>query len=118
PYVSPTRLGFKSFSLFPHIRQEEDRQDRSVMASLCRSAAMAAGRSVAVRSKSILPKPAPSRRAAPFVRRSIAPALGSVDSLMPLHSAIAAARLRSFIAVDSSCWSWLSQGNIHERLCL
>ncbi|URE23367.1 hypothetical protein MUK42_16918 [Musa troglodytarum] len=80
------------------------------MGSLCRSAAMAAARSVAVRSKSVLPKPAPSRRAAPFVRRSIAPALGSVDSLMPLHSAIAAARLRSFIAVDSSCWSWLSQG--------
>ncbi|KAJ8494149.1 hypothetical protein OPV22_015870 [Ensete ventricosum] len=80
------------------------------MASLCRSAAMAAARSIAVRSKNLLPKPAPSRRAAPIIRRSIAPAPGSVESLMPLHSAIASARLKSFIAVDSSCWSWLSQG--------
>ncbi|KAJ0077584.1 hypothetical protein Patl1_36403 [Pistacia atlantica] len=29
---------------------------------------------------------------------------------MPLHSAIASARLKSSIAVDSSCWSWLSEG--------
>lgn len=36
--------------------------------------------------------------------------LGSVESMMPLHSAIASARLKSSIAVDSSCWSWLSQG--------
>lgn len=36
--------------------------------------------------------------------------LGSVESLMPLHSAIASARLKSYIAVDSNCWSWLSQG--------
>nr|XP_010936263.1 uncharacterized protein LOC105055929 isoform X1 [Elaeis guineensis] len=79
------------------------------MASLCRCAA-AVARSVAVRSKAPLPKPTPSRKAAPFFRRSISPALGSVESLMPLHSAIASARLRSFIAVDSSCWSWLSQG--------
>ncbi|KAB5541437.1 hypothetical protein DKX38_014411 [Salix brachista] len=35
---------------------------------------------------------------------------GSVESLMPLHNAIANARLKSIIAVDSSCWSWLSQG--------
>lgn len=41
-----------------------------------------------------------------------AAALGSVESLMPLHSAVASARLRSFIAVDSSCWSWLSQGQL------
>ncbi|THU58605.1 hypothetical protein C4D60_Mb03t16130 [Musa balbisiana] len=83
---------------------------------LCRSAAMVAARSIAVRSKNLLPKPAPSRRAAPIhdSSRSIAPALGSVESLLPLHSAIASARLKSFIAVDSSCWSWLSQGNNHE----
>ncbi|KAG1341885.1 protein NUCLEAR FUSION DEFECTIVE 6, chloroplastic/mitochondrial [Cocos nucifera] len=80
------------------------------MASLCRCAA-AIARSIAIRSKTPLPKPTPSRRAPPFFRRSNAPALGSVESLMPLHSAIASARLRSFIAVDSSCWSWLSQGN-------
>ena len=36
--------------------------------------------------------------------------LGSVESMMPLHSAIASARLKSNIAIDSSCWSWLSQG--------
>ncbi|RZR91967.1 hypothetical protein BHM03_00020167 [Ensete ventricosum] len=65
------------------------------MASLCRSAAMAAARSIAVRSKNLLPKPAPSRRAAPIIRRSIAPAPGSVESLMPLHSAIASAPLQS-----------------------
>ncbi|MBA0619846.1 hypothetical protein Godav_005643, partial [Gossypium davidsonii] len=28
--------------------------------------------------------------------------------MMPLHSAIASARLQSSIAVDSSCWSCLS----------
>nr|GEW78205.1 hypothetical protein [Tanacetum cinerariifolium] len=37
-------------------------------------------------------------------------ALGSVESMMPLHSVIASARLRSSIAVDSTCWSFLSQG--------
>ncbi|KAF9592643.1 hypothetical protein IFM89_016300 [Coptis chinensis] len=36
---------------------------------------------------------------------TIAMALGCVESLMPLHSAIAFAS----IAADSSCWSWLSQ---------
>ncbi|XP_019413284.1 PREDICTED: uncharacterized protein LOC109325399 isoform X2 [Lupinus angustifolius] len=35
---------------------------------------------------------------------------GSVESLMPLHSAIANARLTSNIALDSTCWSMLSQG--------
>lgn len=34
----------------------------------------------------------------------------SVESLMPLHSAIANARLTSNIAFDSSCWSLLSRG--------
>ncbi|XP_074590912.1 uncharacterized protein LOC141846767 isoform X2 [Curcuma longa] len=80
------------------------------MASLFRSAAMATARSVAGRTKSLLPKSAPSRRASSTLTRYMAPALGSVESLMPLHSAIASARLKSFIAVDSSCWSWLSQG--------
>ncbi|CAI0438054.1 unnamed protein product [Linum tenue] len=36
--------------------------------------------------------------------------IGSVDSLIPFHSATANARLISSIAADSSCWSWLSQG--------
>ncbi|WOL10937.1 hypothetical protein Cni_G19697 [Canna indica] len=77
------------------------------MALLCRSAA----RSVEVRSATpLLPKLAPSRRAATLFRRSIVPALGSVESPMPLHSAITSARLKSFTVVDSFCWSWLSQG--------
>ncbi|KAJ1691369.1 hypothetical protein LUZ63_015524 [Rhynchospora breviuscula] len=39
-------------------------------------------------------------------------ALGSVVelSLMPLHSAEASARLRCLIAVNSSSWNWLTQG--------
>ncbi|KAJ0981898.1 hypothetical protein J5N97_010153 [Dioscorea zingiberensis] len=81
------------------------------MASLMRSAATAAARSVVAHSKTMLPKTAPSRRAAvPLISRRIVSAVGSVESLMPLHSAIASTRLKSFIAVDSSCWSWLSQG--------
>ncbi|XP_019451547.1 PREDICTED: uncharacterized protein LOC109353658 isoform X1 [Lupinus angustifolius] len=35
---------------------------------------------------------------------------GSVESSMPLHSAIANARLISNIAHASTCWSTLSQG--------
>ncbi|TKY67559.1 hypothetical protein E2542_SST10453 [Spatholobus suberectus] len=34
----------------------------------------------------------------------------SVESLMPLHSTIASARLTSNIAFDSTCWSSLSRG--------
>ncbi|XP_074582743.1 uncharacterized protein LOC141839000 [Curcuma longa] len=82
------------------------------MASLCRSAVTATARSVAARSKSLLPKPAASRRASATLRRSMA---GSVESLMPLHSAIASVRLKSFIALDSSCWSWLSRG-LNKRI--
>ncbi|KAH7665105.1 hypothetical protein IHE45_13G010700 [Dioscorea alata] len=80
------------------------------MASFMKSAATSAVRAVAGRSKTALPKPVPLRRVtAPFVSRRINPAVVSLESLMPLHSAIASARLKSFIAVDSSCWSWLSQ---------
>ncbi|XP_059433872.1 protein NUCLEAR FUSION DEFECTIVE 6, mitochondrial isoform X2 [Corylus avellana] len=89
------------------------------MASLCRSAITAGSRSIAARSKTITqislsPKPiappafSPTTRAIPRASR-IASVLGSVESMMPLHSAIASARLKSSIAVDSSCWSWLSQ---------
>ncbi|XP_072992267.1 uncharacterized protein [Typha latifolia] len=85
------------------------------MASISRSAVIAAVRSIAFRSKAVPTKPSPSKRAAPLFRRSVASSLGSVESLMPLHSAIASARLRSFIAVDSSCWSWLSQG-LNKRI--
>ncbi|XP_078154997.1 envelope glycoprotein isoform X1 [Carex rostrata] len=79
------------------------------MASIGRSAsAIKAFRAVA--RGAALPKPSVPLRSFPFVRRSVVSALGSVESLMPLHSAIASARLRSIIASDSSYWSCLSQG--------
>jgi hypothetical protein len=46
-----------------------------------------------------------------FRCRSAAASSSGLETLMPLHSAVAAARLRSCIAVDFSCWSSLSQGN-------
>ncbi|XP_062193065.1 protein NONRESPONDING TO OXYLIPINS 2, mitochondrial-like isoform X3 [Phragmites australis] len=86
------------------------------MASFCRSAAAAVVRSAALRSRSPTARPFPGTRspvAPPRVRRPVtAAALASVESLMPLHSAVAAARLRSCIAADSACWSCLSQGTI------
>ncbi|KAL3538966.1 hypothetical protein ACH5RR_002332 [Cinchona calisaya] len=96
------------------------------MASACRSAAtalMACGRSMASRpllsrTHHVSPKPIPtspfssSYSTRPVTRSAsrIVAVMGSVESMMPLHSAIASARLRSSIAVDSSCWSLLSQG--------
>ncbi|KAK2988556.1 hypothetical protein RJ640_016416 [Escallonia rubra] len=90
------------------------------MASACRSALMAGARTFAARSSLITrtrtPKPIPaspfssSTRATPSAALRVAAVLGSVESMMPLHSAIAAARLKSSIAVDSACWSFLSQG--------
>ncbi|KAG6534090.1 hypothetical protein ZIOFF_007973 [Zingiber officinale] len=62
------------------------------MVSLCRSAVTVAARCVAALSETLLAKPAPSRRAAATLRRSMA---GSVESLMPLHSAIASVRLNA-----------------------
>ncbi|KAL4363411.1 hypothetical protein GQ457_04G002150 [Hibiscus cannabinus] len=90
------------------------------MASFCRSAIMAGSRSISVRSKSFAlinltpkaitsPFSSPSTRALPCASRILS-VLGGVESMMPLHSAIASARLQSSIAVDSSCWSCLSQG--------
>ncbi|XP_052199196.1 protein NONRESPONDING TO OXYLIPINS 2, mitochondrial isoform X2 [Diospyros lotus] len=92
------------------------------MASACRSALVAGARSAAARPKALLPKtllspkPTPSSspfssstRTSPSAALRIAAVLGSVETMMPLHSAIASARLRSSIAVDSTCWSWLSQ---------
>ncbi|KAK3122615.1 hypothetical protein QOZ80_8AG0615930 [Eleusine coracana subsp. coracana] len=84
------------------------------MASFCRSAAAAAVRSAALRSRSPVTSPFQAARspvAPPRIRRPlVAAALASVESLMPLHSAVAGARLRSCIAADSACWSSLSQG--------
>lgn len=45
-------------------------------------------------------------------------ALGSVETMIPLHSAVASARLRSSIAADSSCWSMLSEGNFSSLFFL
>ncbi|XP_022725301.1 protein NUCLEAR FUSION DEFECTIVE 6, chloroplastic/mitochondrial-like isoform X5 [Durio zibethinus] len=95
------------------------------MASFCRSAIMVGSRSLASRSKtlnlkSLTPKPisspfsSPSTRALPCASRIVS-VLGGVESMIPLHSAIASARLQSSIAVDSSCWSWLSQE--YQELC-
>ncbi|XP_039035240.1 uncharacterized protein LOC120171629 isoform X2 [Hibiscus syriacus] len=89
------------------------------MASFCRSVIMAGSRSLSVRSKALslknltpksisIPFSSPSTRALPCASRILS-VLGGVESMIPLHSAIASARLQSSIAVDSSCWSWLSQ---------
>ncbi|XP_039044870.1 protein NONRESPONDING TO OXYLIPINS 2, mitochondrial-like [Hibiscus syriacus] len=85
-------------------------------ASFCRSAIMAGSRTVTSRSKtlslkSLSPKPnsSPSTRSLPRASRIVS-ALGGLESMMPLHSAIASAQLQSSIALDSSCWSCLSQG--------
>nr|XP_045083664.1 protein NONRESPONDING TO OXYLIPINS 2, mitochondrial-like [Aegilops tauschii subsp. strangulata] len=72
-------------------------------ASAARSAlrpAPLAGRSLG----SALPSrsPVPAARA---IRRAAA-----LETLLPLHTAVASARLRSCIAVDSACWSPLSLG--------
>ncbi|CAO2813454.1 unnamed protein product [Amaranthus hypochondriacus] len=40
----------------------------------------------------------------------LASMLGMVESQKPLHSAIASARLKSILSLDSSCWSQLSLG--------
>ncbi|XP_039047217.1 protein NONRESPONDING TO OXYLIPINS 2, mitochondrial-like [Hibiscus syriacus] len=86
------------------------------MASFCRSAIMAGSRTLASRSKTLslktlspIPMSSPSTRALPRASRIVS-ALGGLESMMPLHSAIASARLQSIIALDSSCWSCLSQG--------
>nr|KAJ0185872.1 hypothetical protein LSAT_V11C900485900 [Lactuca sativa]KAJ0187595.1 hypothetical protein LSAT_V11C900485910 [Lactuca sativa] len=48
-----------------------------------------------------------STRTLPRAASRIVGALGMVESMMPLHSAIASARLRSSLAVDSACWPTL-----------
>ncbi|CAN8328742.1 unnamed protein product [Cochlearia groenlandica] len=88
--------------------------------SLCRSGLMGGSRSLLVsRSRTVTQKCLNLKPTTTFasVPKSIPPrasrvlsALGSVESMIPLHSAVASARLRSSIAFDSSCWSLLSQG--------
>ncbi|KAI4998342.1 hypothetical protein ZWY2020_053684 [Hordeum vulgare] len=43
-------------------------------------------------------------------------AVAGLDTLLPLHTAVASARLKSCIAVDSTCWCSLSQGKPAQRL--
>ncbi|KAM7250080.1 hypothetical protein ACFE04_021963 [Oxalis oulophora] len=87
------------------------------MASFCRSSFKSiANRSKTVTRKALNAKPTPSLFSAPPITRPLpigSRVLGSLESMMPLHTAIASARLISNIAVDSSCWSWLSQ----EQIC-
>ncbi|KAI4993922.1 hypothetical protein ZWY2020_008235 [Hordeum vulgare] len=42
--------------------------------------------------------------------------VAGLDTLLPLHTAVASARLKSCIAVDSTCWCSLSQGKPAQRL--
>ncbi|XP_065876102.1 protein NONRESPONDING TO OXYLIPINS 2, mitochondrial-like isoform X2 [Euphorbia lathyris] len=87
------------------------------MASFCRSAVMGGSRTLAARSRTLTQKTlltesisSPFSSTRSFLSASrVLSALGSVDSLLPLHSTTANARLKSCIAVDSSCWSSLSQ---------
>ncbi|XP_010437046.1 PREDICTED: protein NUCLEAR FUSION DEFECTIVE 6, chloroplastic/mitochondrial-like isoform X1 [Camelina sativa] len=91
------------------------------MASFCRSALMAGSRNLVSRSKTVTQKSLnlkPTATSTPFASMSqsvprasrVLSALGCVETMIPLHSAVASARLKSSIAADSSCWSWLSQG--------
>ncbi|KAF8109567.1 hypothetical protein N665_0094s0035 [Sinapis alba] len=92
------------------------------MASVCRSAIMSGSRNLVSRSRTVTQqclniKPttttttsshfASVSQSIPRASRVLS-ALGSVETMIPLHSAVASARLRSSIAADSSCWSCLS----------
>ncbi|CAL0334154.1 unnamed protein product [Lupinus luteus] len=88
----------------------------AMASTLCKSAVRVGSRTVANCSKSFTAK-----SSSPFLISSpsstnitralrILSGTGSVVSLMPLHSAIANARLTSNIALASTCWSTLSQG--------
>ncbi|CAN6482048.1 unnamed protein product [Victoria cruziana] len=88
------------------------------MASACRSAATRGARS-AFRSFSTNSTSLPRRPPSPLLsspssatRRvgRYAPTLLCSESLMPLHTAIASARLKSNISVNSRLWGWLNQG--------
>ncbi|XP_030450232.2 protein NONRESPONDING TO OXYLIPINS 2, mitochondrial isoform X3 [Syzygium oleosum] len=88
------------------------------MASFCGQALTMSSRSIASKSVSSLQKSVNARRVSALLRSTtrstpcfprVVSVLGGVESLMPLHSAIASARLKSNIAVDTRCWSWLSQ---------
>ncbi|KAI3446109.1 hypothetical protein Pfo_002774 [Paulownia fortunei] len=89
------------------------------MASACRFAAMISRRPLCTRPnaiiKTLVPKPIPasafssSTSPFPLAASRFASVLGCLETMLPLHSTIAAARLKSNIAIDTTCWSWLSQ---------
>ncbi|CAI9274176.1 unnamed protein product [Lactuca saligna] len=83
----------------------------SAIASTSRSTLMSGIRTIAsqttIISRTLAPKHVPI---SPFpsstttLPRTASRALGMVESMMPLHSTIASARLKSSLAVDSACW--------------
>ncbi|EYU37797.1 hypothetical protein ABFS83_02G023000 [Erythranthe nasuta] len=89
------------------------------MASVCRSAAIISRKSVCTRPNSLIqtliPKPtiasafSSSTTRSPLCSSRFASVLVSLVTMLPLHSTIAAARLKSNIAMDTSYWSLLSQ---------
>ncbi|KAL7614274.1 hypothetical protein Lser_V15G06824 [Lactuca serriola] len=89
----------------------------NAIASASRLALMSGMRTIAsqttIISRTLAPKHVPispfssSTRTLPRAASRIVGALGKVESMMPLHSAIASARLKSSLAVDSACWPTL-----------
>uniref|UniRef100_A0A452XGH8 Uncharacterized protein n=1 Tax=Aegilops tauschii subsp. strangulata TaxID=200361 RepID=A0A452XGH8_AEGTS len=70
------------------------------------------------------PGPRPRLLPAVFLPRTSRPhppqgpcrsAVAGLETLLPLHTAVASARLKSCIAVDSTCWCSLSQGTKSAR---
>ncbi|KMZ57046.1 hypothetical protein ZOSMA_8G01950 [Zostera marina] len=89
------------------------------MASFYRSVAISVVRSASVRSKATsIPKSflnSTSKSSTPLISRTVYAALGTVGSMMPLHTAVASARLNSCITLDSSCFSFFSQGLMDDN---
>nr|KAJ0199871.1 hypothetical protein LSAT_V11C600327210 [Lactuca sativa] len=89
----------------------------SAIASASRSALMSRMRTIAsqttIISRTLAPKHVPissflsSTRTLPHAASKIVGALGMVESMMPLHNAIASARIKSSLAVDSARWPTL-----------
>ncbi|XP_075511248.1 uncharacterized protein LOC142547061 [Primulina tabacum] len=76
-------------------------------AAICKSSMSASPCSIF---KTLSRRPIPSAaRPIPYTASRHASVLGSVESMLPLHSTVAIARLKSNIAIDSASWSWLSQ---------
>ncbi|XP_051147461.1 uncharacterized protein LOC127262696 [Andrographis paniculata] len=89
------------------------------MASHCKFASLISRRVVSsvqvARGKAAVPKPAiasafpSSYSKCPVTTSRFACVVISLETMLPLHSAIASSRLKSNIAMDTTCWSWLSR---------